>query len=70
MISGVTIKTSQGSAAYCLDCKEYRSTVLVQMNFKQLDKNEYKTVIKCSDCNSRNLKILESNTGLKARTET
>jgi hypothetical protein len=67
MIRAVLINKTNGDAVYCLECKEYRSSIKVQLNFRQHDKS----TLQCSECNSRNVKELQPlSTGLKARTET
>lgn len=67
----VHLDRQAGDAVYCLDCQEYRSTVVINMNITERGWHQFKSVKQCSDCHSRNIKEIQPlSTGLKTRTET
>lgn len=70
MICGVFISTRLDDVVYCMECCEFRPSVLVQLNLNEYGKIQFKSFIKCSDCSSKNVRNLDVKTGKLSRTKT
>lgn len=71
-MNGVQItKKPTGTAAYCLNCTEYRMTQTVSLVLRERDSIKYKNAVQCMECGSRNIKEIPNiSTGLESKTET
>lgn len=69
-MNSVHINKKSSQVCYCLDCGEYRPTVIIETNIRDLQQFVIKSTKRCVECKSSNLREISNfSTGLKSKTE-